>query len=40
MEHPQIYAFLHVPVQSGSNEVLGSSKMNREYTVQDFEKAS
>jgi threonylcarbamoyladenosine tRNA methylthiotransferase CDKAL1 len=38
MEHPQIYAFLHVPVQSGSNEVLGVTRMNREYTVQDFEK--
>ena len=37
LEHPQIYAFLHVPVQSGSNDVLGRSKMNREYTVEDFE---
>ncbi|KAK8947526.1 hypothetical protein KSP40_PGU014727 [Platanthera guangdongensis] len=34
LRHPCVYAFLHVPVQSGSNAVLGA--MNREYTVSDF----
>ena len=35
MNHPRVYSFLHVPVQCGSNNVL--DKMNREYTVEDFE---
>lgn len=34
LNHPNVYAFLHIPVQSGSNEVL--DKMNREYKVEDF----
>jgi threonylcarbamoyladenosine tRNA methylthiotransferase CDKAL1 len=34
LNHPKVYAFLHVPVQSGSNRVLHA--MNREYTVEDF----
>ena len=29
-----IYKFIHLPVQSGNDEIL--SKMNREYTVNDF----
>lgn len=35
MKNPKVYAFLHVPVQSGSDEVLGD--MKREYCVKDFE---
>lgn len=34
LEHPKIFKFLHLPVQSGSNEIL--KKMNREYTLQEF----
>ncbi|MFH1133095.1 MAG: tRNA (N(6)-L-threonylcarbamoyladenosine(37)-C(2))-methylthiotransferase [Nanoarchaeota archaeon] len=33
-EHEKIYKFLHVPVQSGSDEVL--REMGREYTAADF----
>ncbi|EDV55626.1 threonylcarbamoyladenosine tRNA methylthiotransferase [Drosophila erecta] len=35
LQHPRVYAFLHVPVQSGSDSVLG--EMKREYCRQDFE---
>ena len=35
LNHPRVYAFLHVPVQAGCNDVLET--MNREYTVEDFE---
>ena len=34
MNHPGVYKFLHVPVQSGSDAVL--SDMRREYTNDDF----
>ena len=36
MRHPSVYAFLHVPVQAGSDAVLG--RMRREYTVAEFER--
>lgn len=35
LNHPQVFGFLHLPVQSGSNTVL--ERMNREYTREDFE---
>ena len=35
LKHPQVFEFLHVPVQSGSDEVLHG--MVREYTVGDFD---
>ncbi len=31
-QHPQIYSFLHLPLQSGDNTIL--EKMNRGYTIQ------
>lgn len=36
LKHPRVYGFLHIPVQAGNDDVL--EKMNREYTVADFEK--
>lgn len=38
LNHPSVYAFLHVPVQSGSNAVLEG--MNREYTVEEFSRVA
>ncbi|XP_025830459.1 threonylcarbamoyladenosine tRNA methylthiotransferase isoform X2 [Agrilus planipennis] len=35
MNHSRVYAFLHVPVQSGSDQVLAD--MKREYCREDFE---
>ncbi|XP_067634076.1 threonylcarbamoyladenosine tRNA methylthiotransferase [Eurosta solidaginis] len=35
LNHPRVYAFLHVPVQSGSDSVLG--EMKREYCRSEFE---
>ena len=37
LAHDNVYAFLHVPVQSGSDAILARDRMNREYTVGDFE---
>jgi threonylcarbamoyladenosine tRNA methylthiotransferase CDKAL1 len=34
LNHPRMYSFLHVPVQSGSDAVL--SRMVREYSAADF----
>jgi threonylcarbamoyladenosine tRNA methylthiotransferase CDKAL1 len=37
LNHPSVFSFLHVPVQSGSDHVLSDALMNREYTREDFE---
>jgi len=34
--HKKIYKFIHLPVQSGDNDIL--KQMNRKYQVEDFEK--
>ena len=35
-ESPKVYKFLHLPVQSGDDDILNA--MKREYTVSDFER--
>lgn len=35
LSHPKVYSFLHIPVQSGSDAVLGD--MKREYSRAEFE---
>ncbi|XP_065215623.1 threonylcarbamoyladenosine tRNA methylthiotransferase [Planococcus citri] len=35
LSHPKVYSFLHIPVQSGSDAVLGD--MKREYSREEFE---
>ncbi|KAF4690230.1 Threonylcarbamoyladenosine tRNA methylthiotransferase [Perkinsus olseni] len=36
LSHPQVFEFIHIPIQSGSNDVL--RHMIREYTVEDFDR--
>jgi threonylcarbamoyladenosine tRNA methylthiotransferase CDKAL1 len=38
LNHPQVFKFLHIPVQAGHNNTL--ERMNREYTVEDFSKVT
>ena len=35
LNHDNVFSYLHIPVQSGSNKVL--KDMNREYTIEEFE---
>lgn len=35
LNHPRVFQFMHICVQSGNDEIL--DKMNREYYVKDFE---
>ena len=38
LEHPRVYSFLHVPVQSASDSVL--MDMKREYCQADFRRVA
>jgi tRNA A37 methylthiotransferase MiaB len=33
-KHPKVFKFIHLPLQSGSNEIL--KKMRRNYTIEEF----
>jgi len=33
-KHPKMFKFLHIPVQSGNNQIL--KKMKRQYTIEEF----
>ncbi|EKG05664.1 tRNA modification enzyme, putative [Trypanosoma cruzi] len=34
LRHPNVYEFVHIPIQSGSNRILNA--MQREYTLEEF----
>ncbi|MEK6968622.1 MAG: tRNA (N(6)-L-threonylcarbamoyladenosine(37)-C(2))-methylthiotransferase [Nanoarchaeota archaeon] len=36
IKHPKVFKFIHIPLQSGSDDIL--KRMKREYTVEDFKK--
>ena len=38
LNHPRVFSFLHVPVQSGDDDVL--LRMNREYTAAEFRRVA
>ena len=38
LNHPYVFSYLHIPVQSGSDAVL--TAMNREYTRAEFERVA
>lgn len=38
LNHPRVFSFLHIPVQSGSNITL--ERMNREYTREEFSRVA
>lgn len=38
LNHPCVFAYMHIPVQSGSDAILGS--MNREYTSEEFRRVA